>query len=56
VTCTLKPEKLPWPISEITSAKYFHENEWESLRADTLSKGGENLTIPSRGVLLLYVR
>jgi hypothetical protein len=56
VTCILKPDNLPWPMSEIASAKYLHENKWKSLRANALAKGGENLTISSRGVVLLHVR
>jgi hypothetical protein len=56
VNCVVNPNKLPWPMSEITSAEYLRENKWQSLRAEALTSGGKKLTIPPRAAILLHVR
>jgi hypothetical protein len=56
VRCTLESEKLPWPISDLGSAEYLREGQWELLPKGRLTQEGAMLTVPARDVLLLHVR
>jgi hypothetical protein len=66
VRCVLHPEKLPYPLSTVTSATLFPSRDATSdvsskaapvaLDARQLTGGGFKLTIPPEGALLLHVR
>ena len=56
ITCKIRPQNLPWPLSSLSSAVIIDGDKSTDLNINNVIDTGEDITIPANNAVLIHIK